>query len=68
MSITNYNFATRISKAILAGEKQMLLEDGSVLEIPADQKAGTFYQQQAYADQKAIKIVDELMIKNRKNE
>ena len=46
----------------------MLLEDGSVLEIPAGQKAGTFYQQQTYADQKAIKIVDELMIKNRKNE
>ena len=66
MSIENMRFATRISKAILAGDKKMLLEDGSILEIPGGQKCGTEYQKQTYDNQKALKIIDEL--EKKKNE
>lgn len=59
-NISNMQFATQISKAILRGDTKMLLPTGKLLDIPTGQKEGTMYQQQTYADQKALKIIDEL--------
>lgn len=60
MGYTDMKFANKIADAILAGDKKMLLEDGSVLDIPNGQGQGTDYQKQSYANMKAIKIVEEL--------
>ena len=67
-NISNMQFATQISKAILRGDTKMLLPTGKLLDIPTGQKAGTMYQQQTYADQKALKIIDEFKLNISKKE
>ena len=66
MSRENYNFAKRISQAILQGEEKMLLEDSSILELPKGQGAGTSYQKKTYADMKAIEIIEKLQNERKK--